>query len=115
MQEHITHLLKQSVPESWEREIQSAYTNPWGDSAQLEDSGEFDEEEQISPEDGKVSQENARGGIREKSGSLNQGSLKCRSTLQQDDNTSEEENLTNDESSRSEDTEHPSSSEGEYR
>ena len=107
MQEHVAHLLNPSVPESWDTEIRSAYTDPWGDSPQVEKS---DGKAQNSPEDGKELRKDVAGEINkeQKGGSSNQSSAMV-------EEMSEEEDLTDDESSRSEDTERASSSENEYR
>jgi hypothetical protein len=124
VQEHIAHLLNQSVPENWEREIRLAYTDPWGDTPRLEANGKDGEVKQNALKDGQGMQKKedavADGTDNEKrTGTLNEssadmkGSLNTRShremELEHEDEKSETESM------RSEDTEHSSSSEGEYR
>ena len=114
MQEHIAFLLKPSIPESWEREVRSAYTDPWGDSRPLEGEGKDREVSQDSPEGGK----RVAGGIDKERRSPKQtvnieGNLNHPAQLEveHDGWVSEED----DESSRSDDTRHSSDSEDEYR
>lgn len=103
MQEHVAHLLNPSIPESWDREIRSAYTDPWGDSPQA---GKGDGRAQNLPEDGKELRKVIAGDInKEQKGSSSKESPEM----------VEEEALTDDDSSRSEDTERSSSPENEYR
>lgn len=126
MQEHIAFLLKPSIPESWEREIRSAYTDPWGDSPEVGDDGKGGKVRQDSPEHGKVLQ------LEGVSDSVAGGTARCRKSPEQSSAKNEMEESPNrasqpefdhdglgseedGESSRSDDTRHSSDSEDEYR
>jgi len=102
VQEHIAHLLRPSIPESWEREIRSAYTDPWSrsESPQLEGDGEDDESSRDSPE-------KLGGVVIGVEGDKPTESLANSLEVKHDGWTSEED-------ARSDDTRHSSDSEDEY-
>ena len=109
MQEHIALLLKPSIPESWEREIRSAYTDPWGDSPEIKDDDKDGKELQGAPDSFAGSNVRWR---KSPEGSLEESSNHASQSEDDHDVLGSEED---DESSRSDDTRHSSDSEGEYR
>jgi len=124
VQEHIAFLLKPSIPESWEREIRSAYTDPWGDSPEIKDDGKDGEIRQDSPEDGKELQGSpdsvADGTARwrkspEGSPATNVLEESPNRASQSEDDHEALVSEEDDESSRSDDTRHSSDSEDEFR
>ena len=117
MQEHIAFLLKPSIPESWDREIRSAYTDPWGDSPPLEGKGKDREASQDLPEGNKRIESVASGIDKERRSPKQTVNMEgnpnhpAQVEVEHDGWVSEED----DESSRSDDTRHSSDSEDEYR